>query len=38
MLCKLSVRAVLIKKMFFSGLTKNLNWEISTKILVTFKR
>ena len=25
-------------KMFFSAMTKNLNWEISTKNLVTFKR
>ena len=24
--------------MFFSVITKNLNWEISTKNLVTFKR
>ena len=24
--------------MFFSALTKNLNWEILTKNLVTFKR
>ena len=24
--------------MFFSVMTKNLNWEISTKNLVTFKR
>ena len=24
--------------MFFSVITKNLNWEILTKILVTFKR
>ena len=24
--------------MFFSGITKNLNWEISTKNLFTFKR
>ena len=26
------------KLMFFSVMTKNLNWEISTKNLVTFKR
>ena len=26
------------KKMLFSVLTKNLNWEILTKNLVTFKR
>ena len=26
------------KKMFFSVMTKNLNWEISTKNLVTFKK
>ena len=26
------------KKMFFPVMTKNLNWEISTKNLVTFKR
>ena len=25
-------------KMFFSVINKNLNWEISTKNLVTFKR
>ena len=25
-------------KMFFSVITKNLSWEISTKTLVTFKR
>ena len=25
-------------KMFFSVMTKNLNWEISTKNLVTFKK
>ena len=25
-------------KMFFSVITKNLNWEILTKNLVTFKR
>ena len=25
-------------KVFFSAITKNLNWEISTKNLVTFKR
>ena len=25
-------------KIFFSVMTKNLNWEISTKNLVTFKR
>ena len=24
--------------MFFSAMTKNLNWKISTKNLVTFKR
>ena len=24
--------------MFFSAMTKNLNWEISTKNLITFKR
>ena len=24
--------------MFFSAITKNLNWEISSKNLVTFKR
>ena len=24
--------------MFFSGITKNLNWEILTENLVTFKR
>ena len=24
--------------MFFSFITKNLNWEVSTKNLVTFKR
>ena len=27
-----------IKKMFFSVIIKNLNWEILTKNLVTFKR
>ena len=27
-----------IKKMFLSVVTKNLNWEILTKNLVTFKR
>ena len=27
-----------IDKMFFSVITKNLNWEILTKNLVTFKR
>ena len=26
------------KKIFFSVMTKNLNWEISSKNLVTFKR
>ena len=26
------------EKMFFSVLTKNLNWQILTKNLVTFKR
>ena len=25
-------------KMFFSAITKNLNWEILTKNLVTFKK
>ena len=25
-------------KMLFSAITKNLNWEISTRNLVTFKR
>ena len=28
----------LLAKIFFSVLTKNLNWEILTKNLVTFKR
>ena len=27
-----------IKKIFFSVITKNLNWEILTKNLVTFRR
>ena len=26
------------QKMFFSAITKNKNWEISTQNLVTFKR
>ena len=26
------------KKLFFSAMTKNLNWEISTQNLITFKR
>ena len=28
----------LIKKIFYSVITKNLNWEILTKNLVTFRR
>ena len=28
----------IIKKIFFFVMTKNLNWEISSKNLVTFKR
>ena len=27
-----------IKKMFFSAITRNLNWEILTKDVFTFKR
>ena len=27
-----------IKNMFFSAITKNFNWEISTKNLVTFEK
>ena len=31
-------RKKIYKKMFFSFMTKNFNWEISTKNFVTFKR
>ena len=32
------VKKVYTTKMFFSAITKNLNWDILTKNLVTFKR
>ena len=31
-------KKIYTQKMFFSILTKNLNWEVLTKNLVTFKR
>ena len=34
----LMTKKVYKEKMFFSVLTKNLNWQILTKNLVTFKR